>query len=302
MFRELRNQVVVITGASSGIGHAAAREFARHGAKVVVGARRLDVLENLAAEIIRAGGQAAALQTDVSQKNQVENLAQMALDRFGRIDTWVNNAGTSVYATFDKLSEEEIRRIMDVNFMGTVHGIQAVLPIMQRQGEGTIINIASIAGKRALPLQSVYSASKFAIVGLGEALRSEMEHGWPKIKISTICPPSVNTAFFDNVRTKEGYAARPMPPVYSTEKVVDAIARCAVHPQREIVIGAAGKLFVLWNRLAGGWMDRIMSRTGFNQQLTQESRSADAPDNLFQASPCTDEHGHWTRWGNRKPA
>jgi short-subunit dehydrogenase len=302
MLRDLKNQVVVITGASSGIGHAAAREFARHGAKVVVGARRLDVIEDLAAEILRAGGEATAMQTDVSQRGQVENLAQTALNRFGRIDTWVNNAGTSVYATFDKLSEEEIRRIMDVNFMGTVHGIQAVLPIMQRQGTGTIINIASIAGKRALPLQSVYSASKFAIVGLGEALRAEMEHGWPEIKIATICPPSVNTAFFDNARTKEGYAARPMPPVYSTEKVVDAILRCAVNPQREVVIGAAGKLFVLWNRLAGGWMDRVMSRMGFDQQLTREPKAAGAPDNLFEASPHADEHGHWTRWGKRKPA
>jgi short-subunit dehydrogenase len=302
MVRALKNQVVVVTGASSGIGHAAARTFAQRGARIVMGARRFDVIEELAADVMRAGGEAAAVQTDVSSESQVEALAQTAIDRFGRIDTWVNNAGTSVYATFDKLTEDEIRRIMDVNFMGTVHGLRAALPVMQRQGEGVIINIASIAGKRAIPLLSVYSASKFAIVGLGEALRAELHHAWPGIKVCTICPPSVNTAFFENARTKEGYAAKPMPPVYPTEMVVDAIVRCAEHPKREIVIGAAGKMFVLFNRLAGGLMDRVMGKTGFKQQLSPEPKSASAPDNLFDASPCADEHGHWSRWGGHKPA
>lgn len=302
MPKEIRNQVVVITGASSGIGHAAARSFAQRGAKIVMGARRFDVLEELAGEIIREGGEAAAVQTDVADADQVEVLAATAIDRFGRIDTWINNAGTSIYATFDKLTEEEIRRVMDVDFMGTVHGVRAVLPIMQRQGEGVIINIASIAGKRAIPLQSIYSAAKFAVVGLGEALRAELHRAWPKIKVCTVCPPSVDTAFFDNARTKEGYAARPMPPVYPPQKVVEAILRCAEHPKREITVGAAGKGFVLLNRLAGGVMDRIMSRSGFRQQLSPDIKSAEAPDNLFEASPHVEEHGHWRRWGGRKPA
>ncbi len=302
MPRELKNQVVVVTGASSGIGHATARSFAARGARIVIGARRLDKLEDLAAEVGQAGGEAAAVQTDVSREDQVQALARAAVDRFGRIDTWVNDAGISVYATFDKLTEDEIRRIMDVNFMGTVHGIRAALPVMQRQGEGVIINVASIAGKRALPLQSIYSASKFAVVGLGEALRAEMYRTWPKIKICTISPPSINTAFFDNARTKEGYAAKPMPPVYPTEKVVNTIVRCAEHPQPDIIIGAAGKFYVLLNRLAGGLMDRYLSRSGFKQQLSGEIKQAGAPDNLFEPSPHADEQGHWTRQGKRRPA
>ena len=180
MPRSINEQVVVITGASSGIGRTTARMFAAAGARLVLGSRNAESLNELVHEIAEAGGIAHAIPTDVTEREHVEQLADAALNYFGRIDTWVNNAGISIYATFDKLTDEEIRRIMDVNFMGTIYGIQAALPRMRAQGEGTIINVASIAGKRALPLQSIYSASKFAIVGLGESLRAELAGEPPK--------------------------------------------------------------------------------------------------------------------------
>jgi short-subunit dehydrogenase len=313
MPRALEEQVVVITGASSGIGHITARRFAEKGARVVVGARRIDVLNELVDSLHRQGERAVAVQTDVSDREQVERLALTAMERYGRIDTWVNNAGVSVYATFDKLSEQEIRRVMDVNFMGTVFGIQAALSLMRAQREGTIINIASIAGKRALPLQSVYSASKFAIVGLSEALRQELAQLGLDIHVCTLCPPAINSSLFDNALTKEGYAPRPIPLVYEPEDVAEAILDCAVSPKPEVIIGSASKRFVLSNQIgdviqmglqqvglnAGSIVDWAFGKVGMEKQLTSEPKPESAPSNLFEASPRTQEHGGWSAMGRR---
>jgi short-subunit dehydrogenase len=300
MSRKIEEQVVVITGASSGIGRTTARMFAERGAKLVVGARNIEALSDLEQEIKRTGGEALAVQMDVSERHQVEHLAEAAMERFGRIDTWVNNAGVSIYATFDKLADAEIRRIMDVNFMGTVYGIQTALPIMQAQGGGTIINVASIAGKRGIPVMSIYSASKFAIIGLGESLRAELANKEIPINVCTICPPSVNTPFFDNARTKEGRAPKPLPPVYSPETVAQAIIECARSPQREVLIGAAGKAFALMNSLAPGLSDWYLGKTGFEGQLTDEPKSENAPDNLFRAPLETRERADWSVMGQRE--
>ncbi len=299
MPKALAEQVVVITGAASGIGHVTACRFADKGARVVVGARSMESINELAHAIRQAGKEALAVPTDVSDPEQVEHLARTAVDSFGRIDTWVNNAGITEYATFDKMTEEEFRRIIDVNFMGTVHGTRAALPIMRAQGGGTIINIASIAGKRALPLQSAYSASKYAIIGFSEALRSELVHTGDQITISTICPPSINTPLFDHALTKEGYVPKPLPPVYDPERVAQVILNCAVNPKREVVITAMGKGLVLLNQLMPGMMDRFFGKRGFALQLTREPKPADAPVNLFQALPDTRERARWTWWGTR---
>lgn len=299
MTRKLDEQVVVITGASSGIGRTTARMFSERGARVVIAARNIEALTELEGEIKRAGGKALSLQTDVSERYQVEHLAKAAVDAYGRIDTWVNNAGVSIYSTFDKLTDAEIRRIMDVNFMGTVYGMQAALPIMRANEGGTIINVSSVAGKRAIPVQSIYSASKFAIVGLGEALRAELANEDAPINVCTVCPPSVNTPFFDNARTKEGRAPKPLPPVYSPETVAEAIIECAVNPEREVLIGAAGKAFAIMNTLAPALADWYLGKTGFEGQLTDEPKSESAPDNLFRAPLETRERADWTVMGER---
>ncbi|HEY9233214.1 MAG TPA: SDR family oxidoreductase [Blastocatellia bacterium] len=305
MPREIHDQIVVITGASSGIGRTTARMFAERGARVVVGSRNAEALNSLVKQITEGGGIAYAQPTDVTDRAQVERLAEMALNYFGRIDTWVNNAGVSMYATFDKMTDAEIRRIMDVNFMGTVHGMQAALPIMRAHGGGTIINVASVAGKRAIPLQSVYSASKYAVVGLGEALRAELIDESAEIHVCTVCPPSIDTPFFDHAATKEGYAAKPLPPVYEPETVAKAIIDCATEPAREVVIGMAGKAFAMMNTVAPGVTDWFMGKTGIREQLSDEPKSAGGLSNLFDTVNDAREHGGWNvlgRRGTAKPA
>lgn len=303
MTKRISEQVVVITGASSGIGRMTARLLAERGASVVLGARNVEALGDIAQEIKQQGGQAVAVPTDVSERHQVEHLARAALDHFGRIDTWVNNAGVSMYATFDKMTDAEIRRIMDVNFMGTVYGMQAALAAMRAGDEGgTIINVASVTGKRAIPLQSVYSASKYAIVGLGEALRTELAAAGSKIDVCTICPPSINTPFFDHARTKEGHAPKPLPPVYEPEAVAEAIISCAESPRREVLIGVAGKAFAFLNTVAPALSDWYLGKTGVEGQLLDEPKSMDAPDNLFKAPTETRERSDWTIMGERAGA
>lgn len=302
MPKKIKDQVIVITGASSGIGRIAARKFGEQGARVVASARNEDALESLVQEIEQADGQAVAVRADVSKQQDVQHLADIAVERFGRIDTWVNNAGVSIYATFDKLTDQEIRRIMDVNFMGTVYGIQAAHRVMREHGGGTIVNIASVTGKRAIPLQSIYSASKYAIVGLGEALRAELANENVEINICTICPLSINTPFFEHARSKEGLAPKPKPPVYEPDVVADAILDCAVHPRREILIGSAGKAFAALSTLVPGLMDWYMSKAGINAQLSDEPKSDSAPANLFEPSHSPREQANWTTWGRKSQA
>lgn len=302
MPRSINEQVVVITGASSGIGRTTARMFAAAGARLVLGSRNAESLNEIVHEIAETGGIAHAIPTDVTRREHVEQLADAALNYFGRIDTWVNNAGISIFATFDKLTDEEIRRIMDVNFMGTIYGIQAALPRMRAQGEGTIINVASVAGKRAIPLQSIYSASKFAIVGLGEALRTELANEPAEINVCTICPPSINTPFFDHVLTKEGIAPKPMAPVYEPETVAEAIISCAQNPQREVLIGSAGKMLALFNTIAPGLTDWFMAKSGVSGQLTDDPKSSSEVNNLFEIPPDKRERGGWTAQGTREGA
>ncbi|HJQ68260.1 MAG TPA: SDR family oxidoreductase [Blastocatellia bacterium] len=302
MPRRLDNQVVVITGAASGIGRVTARMFAERGARVVVGARNIDALNDLVREITESGGLAFAAETDVTKREDVERLAQTAINYFGRIDTWVNNAGVSVYAMFDKLSDEEIRRIIDVNFMGTVYGLQVALPLLRSNGGGTVINIASVTGKRAIPLQSVYSASKYAVVGLSEALRAELAYEEAEIHVCTVCPPSINTPFFDNALTKEGYAPKPMFPVYEPEAVAEAIISCAENPQREVMVGAGGKMFSVMNTLAPGLTDLMMGKVAVTGQLSDRPEPEDSPNNLFEPTRDSRERGGWTLWGSRKQA
>lgn len=303
MPRIIDGQVVVITGASSGIGRTAARMFAERGARVVVAARNIEALNELVSEITATGALAYAVEADVSKREDVERLGDMALNYFGRVDTWINNAGVSMYATFEKMNEDEIRRIMDVNFMGTVHGMLTALNIMRSQVEGgVIINTASVTGKRAIPLQSVYSASKYAIVGLGEAVRAELANEGADISVCTICPPSINTPFFDHALTKEGVAPKPMAPVYEPEEVAEAMISCAENPQREVLIGSAGKMFSILNTLAPGITDWVLGKVAVSGQLTDEPKPADAVNNLFDVPPDTRERGGWTAMGTRQGA
>jgi short-subunit dehydrogenase len=280
--RSLKEQVVVITGASSGIGRETALEMARRGASVVLAARNKLALENLAREIQQLGGLAHVVPVDVAEWAAVERLAQEAAGWFGRIDTWVNNAAVSAYGTVEQMSVEEIHRIIQVNLMGQVHGMKAALPVMKRQGGGTIINVASVLAERAVPLQAAYVAAKHALKGFTEAFRMELERDKCGVQVTLILPASINTPLFRHARSKIGVKPMPVPPIYEPRTVAQAIAFAAEYPRRDLVVGGAGKMLGMTERISPRFLDWVMvsRERAFKKQMTDEPD--DGQDNLFQ--------------------
>lgn len=280
--RPLSEQVVIITGASSGIGRETALQFARRGARVVAAARNEEGLNTLVDEISRGGGEALAVATDVSVWEDVRELSRRALDRFGRVDTWINNAAVAMYAPFEETSPEEFRRIVDVNLMGQVYGTMAALAAMPRGREeaGVIINNASVLAERAVPLQSAYCAAKHGVKGFTEALRMELAHDRRNVAVCIVEPSSMDTPLFEHARSKTGRQAKPLPPVYDPALVAQAMLACAERPQPLVVVGGAGKLLTTVEDVAGPLLDAWMERTAYRQQ--QANRPAPGRDNLFQ--------------------
>ena len=256
----LRDRVVIVTGASAGIGREAARAFAREGTRVALAARRADRLEALENEIQENGGEALAVPTDVGDPGQVEALVAKTLRRWGRLDILVNNAGFGHICRFEELTEDEIHRLVEVNLLGTLYGIQAALPIMRRQGSGHIINVSSIVGKRGTPRNAVYVATKFAQVGLTESLRVEL-HG-SGIQASVICPVGTDTEFVEAMIVKNPASRRQVRhgPIQSAAHVAELIVRCAQHPRPEVYPYWPARLLVLMNALAPGLVDRLFAR------------------------------------------
>lgn len=254
----LRNQVVVITGGSSGIGLETALQLGQRGASVVLAARGVESLEYAVAEVERQGGAAIGVPTDVAEWPQMQRLAERAIEAFGRIDTWVNGAGVSAYGFVEELTVEEIRRVIEIDLLGQVHGVKAVLPHMRRQERGTIIAIASGFGRRAVPLQAPYCAAKFGVIGFMDSLRLELEHQGGSITTTTILPSSVDTPLFDNATSRLGVRPAPIPPIYEPAAVAEAILHAAEHPVPEIVIGGGGKALLVSERLAPRMTDRML--------------------------------------------
>jgi len=285
MTRPLPDQVVVITGASSGIGRETALHVARQGARVVLGSRNAEALEALAAEIRREGGQALPVPTDVTDPEAVHRLAESALEQFGRIDTWVSNAGVSLYSRFEEAPLDEMHAVMNVHYWGTVHSFQAAIPRMKASGGGTIICIGSVLSDAAVPLQSAYVAAKHAIKGLTASIRQELLHEQVPIHVTLIKPASINTPLFEHARTRLGVEPRGIPPLYEPGLVARAIARCAVNPQRELLVGGSGELFSGMEHLAPRVLDRQQSLMGYETQRTEIPKSAEAPANLFGPLP-----------------
>ena len=280
----LSEQVVVITGASQGIGRETALRFAAGGASVVVAARNEEALGDLVTRIQSAGGRAEAVVADVADYDQVERIGARAIERFGRVDTWVNNAAVSIYATVEQLEPDEMERLVRVNLLGQMYGSKVAVALMKPRRTGTIINVGSALSNRAIPLQSAYVATKHGIAGFSEALRLELKHEQARIDVVLILPSSTNTPLFAFARSKLGVQPMPVPPVYDPAVVAEAICHAAEHGGREIVVGGWGKLLTLGQWLSPSLLDRFMLQgdRSFEQQKTD--RPDDWRDNLFDPS------------------
>jgi short-subunit dehydrogenase len=282
--RPLGEQVVVITGASQGIGRETALLLAQRGSSVVAAARNEEALGTLAAEIERSGGQVETVVADVADNSDVERIADRAIGRFGRIDTWINNAAVSVYAPLDELQPEELDRVVRVNLLGEMYGSKVAIARMKGSGRGTIINVGSALSERAVPLQSAYVAAKHGVAGFTEALRLELEESAPQIDAVLILPSSINTPLFNFARSKIGVMPMPVPPVYEPQVVAEAIAHAAEHGGREIVVGGWGKLLILGQRLSSTLLDRYMVQGRRLEKQQATDRPDDRRDNLFEPS------------------
>jgi NAD(P)-dependent dehydrogenase (short-subunit alcohol dehydrogenase family) len=275
-------QVVVLMGASSGIGRETALRFAKSGAKVVASARGEEGLDSLVEEIRGEGGEALAVPADTSEFDQVKAVADRAVEEYGGLDTWVHLAAVGLFATFEQTTPEEFARVIDVNLMGQVYGAMAALPHIKREGRGALIHISSVEAKRSFPFHSAYGASKHGIDGFVEALRVELKHeGWP-ISVSQVMPGTINTPCFDKGRTKLGVKAVGIPPIYEPDTVANIIMYAAENPARDLVSGGAAQALILNQRLSPRILDAILAtRAGFAPQKTDEPRSEDDPDNLY---------------------
>src|SRR6185503_3622558 len=285
----MKNEVVVITGASAGLGRASAREFGRKGAKVGLIARGLAGLEAAKREIEAAGGSALVLPVDVSDAKAVENAAESVEHEFGPIEIWVNNAMASVFSPVKEMQSEEYKRVTEVPYLGVVYGTLAALKRMLPRDRGTIVQVGSALAYRSIPLQSAYCAAKHAIAGFTDALRCELIHDKSNVRVSMVQMPALNTPQFGWVKSRLKYKAQPVPPVFQPEVGAKAIYWLAHHSRREVYVGWPTVEAILGNKLAPGWLDRYLGKTGFDSQQTSEPEDPNRTDNLWK--PVEGDHG-----------
>jgi NAD(P)-dependent dehydrogenase (short-subunit alcohol dehydrogenase family) len=277
--KPLNEQVMVITGASSGIGLLTAKIAARRGARVVLASRNPRDLASAVEDIRREGGRAVCYVADVADPAQVGGLAEAAVREFGRIDTWVNNAAVSVYGRLMEVALDDMRRQFDVIYWGQVHGSRAAVPHLRKHG-GALINVASALADRAIPLQGNYCAAKHALKAFTDALRLELQEEGAPISVTLVKPGSIDTPLFDKARTYLGVEPQPVPPVYAPEVVAEVILECAQRPVRDIITGGMGKVLSLAN-FAPRLADWYMQRSTFESQQTDQQVGKDRPDNLY---------------------
>jgi short-subunit dehydrogenase len=279
--KRLQDQVIVITGASSGIGLVTARLAARRGARVVMVARNDGALRRAADEIRQAGGAVMHYAADVARPTELERVADLAVAEFGRIDTWVNNAGVGLYGRLEEVTLEDQRRVFETNFWGMVHGARAALPHLRERG-GALINVGSVVSDIPVPLQGIYVASKHAMKGWTDALRLELEDEGVPVSVTLVKPHSIDTPYFEHARNYMAVEPAPPPPVYAPEIVARAILHCAQHPRRTIIVGGAGRAFTTLYGLAPRLADRVVERTMFRAQCG-DAPAADRNDhNLYR--------------------
>ncbi len=278
-----RDQVVVITGASGGVGRAVARRYGERRARVALLARGEEGLEAAAADVRVRGGTALTIPVDTADPDAVFAVAERVDSELGPIDVWINDAFTSVFAPFSKITAEEFRRVTEVTYLGYVYGTKAALERMLPRDRGTIVQVGSTLAYRGIPLQTAYCGAKHAIQGFHEALRCELLHERSRVRTTMVQLPAVNTPQFDWVLSRLPRRAQPVPPIYQPEVAAKAIVYAADHPhRREYWVGASTALTLLANAVAPGILDRYLARTGFKSQQTDQPHDPDQPENLWQ--------------------
>ncbi|MCC7420761.1 MAG: SDR family oxidoreductase [Planctomycetaceae bacterium] len=279
---EGQRQVVVITGASAGVGRATAREFARGGARIALLARGVERLDAARSEVEALGGKAIAVPTDVADAEQVEAAADRTERELGPIDVWVNNAMTTVFSPVVDVKAAEFKRATEVTYLGGVHGTLAALGRMRPRNRGAIVQVGSALSYRAIPLQAAYSASKHALRGFTDSLRCELLHEKSGIHVTMVHLPAMNTPQFEWCRSRLPGHPQPVPPIYQPEVAARAIVWASMHRRREVNVGWPTVVAIWGNKLLPWLGDRYLAHTGFASQQTDEDVRADRPDNLFE--------------------
>ena len=285
-----KREVVVITGASAGVGRATVREFAKRGAWVGLMARGADGLEAARREVEAQGGRALVLPVDVADPERVEAAAQRVEDELGPIDIWVNNAMTSVFSPIKEMTTEEFKRVTEVTYLGYVYGTLAALKRMLRRDRGTIVHVGSALAYRSIPLQAAYCAAKHAVLGFFASLRTELLHDGSNVQTTMVQMPALNTPQFGWVKSRLPRKAQPVPPIFQPEVAARAIYYAAHHPeQREYFVGFSTVKAIAGNKLAPSFVDRYVARHEYDAQQYDGPEDPNRPDNLWH--PVAGDHG-----------
>lgn len=295
MRRRINDSVIVITGASSGIGRAAALAFSKKGASVVIAARREQPLREIVTQCKNLGGRALAVPTDVTDEAAVRNLARRAVEHFGRLDVWINNAAVTLFARFEDAPIEAYRRVIETKLFGFIHGARAALPYFREQGSGVLINNASLAAKLSQPYLSAYVAANHGVRGLSMSLRQELLlEGAENIHVCTVVPASIDTPLYQHAGNYTGRAAKPLPPVYTPDQVAETFIRLAENPRREVYVGNAARTLSFESLLAPEMTERQLAVMTDKMQLLKDQPIPPTTGNLFEPLPeWTGIRGGW---------
>src|SRR5437762_1304156 len=283
--RDLKDKVVVITGAGAGVGRALSYAFAKQGANLGVISRSEDRLLSLKKEMQPFNRKVAVASLDVSDPDELERAAEVVEREFGPIDIWVNNAMVSVFSPIKEMTPNEYKRVTEVTYLGVVYGTLAALKRMLPRDKGIIIQVGSALAYRGIPLQSAYCAAKHAVQGFHDSLLTELLHDKSNVKVSMIQLPALNTPQFDWARSRLPNKAQPVPPIYQPEVAADAILWAAQHYRREYIVGFSSWKAVYGNNFFPSLADKFLARVGYKRQQTNQPREIDQPDNLFESVP-----------------
>lgn len=294
-----RHEVIVITGASAGVGRAVAREFAKRGAYIGLLARGRAGLEGAKRDVERLGGKAIAVPTDVADAEQVFRAREKVEAKFGPIDVWVNVAMASVFSPIKEMTAQDYERVTNVTYLGFVYGTLAALKTMLPRDRGTIVQVGSALAYRSIPLQSAYCASKHAMVGFTDSLRCELIHDRSNVHVTAVHLPAMNTPQFGWVKSRLKHKAQPVPPIYEPEVAARAIYWAAHHRRREVWVGGSTVEAIVGQKFIPGLLDRYLGKTGYKAQQIAEPENPNRPNNLYEPVDDDRDFGPHGTFGNR---